>query len=231
MNCIDFRRAYLTDPYHLEAEQQAHLGECDACSRFANRQAAADRRLEAALRVPVRKDLAANVVFERSMRSRRGFKILAMAAGVVLTVAATFGVTLLSLGGDELPQQFTAHMAHDPIHMRAADANAGAELQQVASDLGIDLGQGVGQVVAARRCDVDGHQAAHFVIEESGVRATAFLVPNETLSQNEWMESADGQHGMLIPTQGGVIAVFCPERQMLVRVGEQLQTSVKWSAS
>lgn len=232
MNCLDFRRAYLTDPYHLDEAQEAHVRECDACARYANRQTAAERRLEAALRVSVPRDLAANVIFERSMRGRRSLRLFALAAGLVLTLAATFGVTLISLDSD-LQDDFIAHMQHDPLHLQDAMGDAQATLQQVTQSLGIsfqgEMSDDFGQVVAARRCDVDGHQAAHFVIEENGVRATAFLVPHEALSKNEWMENDAGQHGMLIPTKGGVIAVFCPERQMLVRVGEQLQRSVQWA--
>ncbi len=232
MNCLEFRRAYLTDPYHLEPEQSAHVRECDACARYANRQTAADRRLEAALRIPVSRDLGANVIFERSIRSRRGLRVFAMAAGLVLTVAAAFGVTMFNLGSDNLQSEFLVHMSHDPIHKQSPMPDADTLLRQVNASMGITLGnEPMGQVVAARHCDLDGHQAAHFVIEEDGVRATAFLVPYESLSGHEWLENSDGQHGMLIPTSGGVIAVFCPERQMLVRVGEQLQRSVQWSAS
>lgn len=234
MNCLDFRRAYLADPYHLEAEQEAHMHECDACARYANRQAVADRKLEAALRIPVSKDLSANVIFERSIRSRRrGLRVFAMAAGVVLTLAAVLGITLLNVeSGPDLQQQFIAHMVADPIHMQGPAANASAELQKVALDLGINMdAAGMGQIIGARNCDVDGHQAAHFVVEENGVRATAFLVPNESLSKHEWLVNSNGQHGMMIPTEGGVIAVFCPERQMLVRLSEQLENSVQWTAS
>lgn len=240
MNCLDFRRAYLTDPYNLEAEQVTHVRECDACARYANKQTAADRRLEAALRIPVPKELGPNIIFERSMRGRRSLRVFAMAAGVMLTVAATFGIALYGVGsgqnfGEEFKGEFIAHMAHDPIHMQSASQltgqQAGASLQQVALEMGIDVGANIDNVIAAKRCDLDGHQAAHFVVEEEGVRATAFLLPNESLEQSEWMDNESGQHGMLIPTKGGVIAVFCPERQMLVRVGEQLQNSVKWSSS
>lgn len=234
MNCLDFRRAFLADPYHLKAEHKAHLHECDACAHYANRQAAADRNLEAALRIPVSKDLSANVIFERSIRSRRrGLRVFAMAAGVVLTLAAVFGITMLNVeSGPDLQQQFIAHMVADPIHMQGPAANASANLKKVALDLGIKMdAAAIGQIIGARNCDVDGHQAAHFVVEENGVRATAFLVPNESLPRHEWLVSSDGQHGMMIPTKGGVIAVFCPERQMLVRLSERLENTVQWAAS
>lgn len=235
MNCMDFRRAYLTDPYRLEAEQQTHLRECEACTRFVNRQSAADQHLQVAMRIPVRKELSANVIFERSLRSRRGWRMLAMAATVVLTMAASLGVAMYwPAAAPDLGQQLAAHMQADPLQTMPDQADANAKLTQVAAQLhfGVDTAMLGARVVRVKLCDVKGHKGLHMVLQKAdGTRSTVFVMPSTVNADMEWVQG-QAQRGLMMPGRKGVVVVFCPEsqdRSQLMALAERMQRAVTWN--
>lgn len=229
MNCLDCRRRLLTEPDVRDSYLRAHLGGCSACARFAGEQTAFERRLEAALRVPAPENLREQIIFRASMRRRRPGRCLAAAAVLMLGVA-------LGLGGWEytatqrLANDMVLHMAHDPLHERPSDTLAAPQLTRLTTALGTYLDTtGMGEVVQARWCEIDGRRGAHFVIERSGRRATAFLLPDVRLAVEHRVQVGD-MHGVLIPTDRGLVAVFCPDRQMLTRLVEDMRQSARWLA-
>lgn len=229
MNCLDCRRRLLTAPDTRDPALRTHLRECPACARFAGEQAAFERRLDAALRVPAPENLRERVIFDTSMRRRRPWRWLAAAAILILTLSLGFGgwehATTQRLASD-----MVAHMAHDPLQEAPADSAATLRLARLTSGLGVHLDTSeLGEIVNARRCEIDGRHGAHFVIERGDLRASAFLLPDVRLAMEHRVQ-ADGMHGVLIPTDGGVIAVFCPDRRMLLRLAEDMRHSVQWQA-
>lgn len=235
MNCLEFRRAYLTDPYHLEAGQKAHMHACSACARFASRQTAADRQLEAALRIPASKELAAQVVFERSLRSRRSIRITAMAAGVLLAIAASFGVALYwPAQAPDFAQELAAHMQADPLQTMPGQADANTRLTQVTAQLHFALNTAMldRQVVSVKLCDVKGHKGLHMVLQKAdGTRATVFVMPSAANTSMEWVQGR-AQRGLMMPGHKGVVVVFCPEsqdRSQLMALAERMQRALTWN--
>lgn len=229
MNCLDCRRQLLTAPDVRDPDLRAHLNECPACARFAGEQAAFERRLEAALRIPAPENLREQVIFRASMLRRRPWQWLAMAATLALGVA-------LGLGGWEyaanqrLANDMVAHMVHDPLHEQPSDSTATLQLARLTTGLGVSLDTaGLGEIVQARWCEIDGRNGAHFVVERGGRRATAFLLPNAWVAMERRIQVGD-MHGVLIPTEGGVIALFCPDRGMLAQLVEDMRHSVRWLA-
>lgn len=229
MNCLDCRRKLLTEPDVHDPDLRAHLHECSACARFAGEQTAFERRLDAALRVPVPENLRERVIFRASMRRRRPRRWLAAAAVLVLGVALGFGGWEYA-ATQRLANDMVAHMAHDPLHEQPADGMAELQFTRLTTGLGAYLDTtDLGEIVHARRCGVDGRQGAHFVIERGSQRATAFLLPDRRLTMEHRVQVGD-MHGVLIPTDRGLLAVFCPDRRMLARLVQDMRQSARWLA-
>lgn len=229
MNCLDCRRLLLTVPDARDPALHTHLRECPSCARFASEQAAFERRLGDALRVPAPQNLRERVIFDASMFSRRRRRWLALVATLLLGIAIGMGgweyVT-----GQRLSNDMVVHMANDPLHERPPQGTATLRLARLTVGLGayVNVAE-LGEIVNARRCEINGRHGAHFVIERGDMRATAFLLPNVRLAMEHRVQ-AGGMHGVLIPTDGGVIAVFCPDRGMVYRLAEDIRHSVQWRA-
>lgn len=227
MNCLDCRRQLLTEPGAHTPALRAHLRECPACDRFAREHAVFERDLEAALRVPTPENLRERVVFAASLSRPRFWRRIAAAAVLV------FGVGL-GLGGWEyaakqrLTDDLSTHIAADPLHEQPSDARAPLQLKRLVTGLGahLDAAQ-LGEIVHAHWCQIGHRNGAHFVIERGARRASAFMLPGARLAMEHWVR-AGNLHGVLIPTGGGVIAVFCPDRKMLSRLVEDMRHTVSW---
>lgn len=229
MNCLDCRRKLLIDPSARDPDLTAHLRECGNCARFATDQSAFEQRLEAALRVPVPENLREQVLFAASMRRRRSWHWLAAAAVLVLAIG-------IGLGGWEqvtsqrLADDMVAHIHQDTLRDQPADAQADEQLTRLVNGLGARLDSaGLGKIARARKCDIDDHRGVHFVIHRGDRRGSVFMLPDARLAMEHHIRIGN-MHGTLVPTDGGVIAVFCPDRQMLTKLVENIRGSVRWPA-
>ncbi|MES1944027.1 hypothetical protein PC39_07929 [Salinisphaera sp. PC39] len=229
MNCLDCRRALLTDPRSEDAALHEHLRECPACARYAAEVGAFETRLRTALRVPVPERLPERVIFARSRGRRRGVRWLAAAAVLVLGIGVGYSGWQY-LAPYRLADDMIAHMAKDPLHRQAAAPDAAAELTGMGERLGVGFDANLlAHVLRARFCDVQGKQTAHFVFEHGGTRVTAFVLPDGAWPRDVDLERA-GMRGRVIQTRRGVIALFCPEGEgrQLNELAAMLRDEVVW---
>ncbi|GAB3684937.1 DUF3379 family protein [Salinisphaera aquimarina] len=225
MNCLECRRALLTQPRARDTRVAAHLRECAACARLAGEQLQFEQQLDAALRVPVPENLRERVRFAASMRPRRVRRWLA-AAAVVAALA-----TGLSLGGREYQtsQTLTRAIASRMQEPAASDqtlAITSPRLARLAQRLKAYLAAAdMGRVVSARESMIHGREAAEFYIVHGQEHARIFMMPDASLTMAHDVQ-ADGIPGKLIPLGDGVIGVFCPDRRMLARFAANVRQSM-----
>lgn len=223
MNCLECRHRLLTTPQTRDAELVAHLQKCAACARLAGEQRRFEQQLGAALRVPVPENLHDRVRFAASMRRRRPMRWLAaVAAAGILAVG-------LGMGGWEyrtstqLTQQLAQRMqsASEPTHALTTPrlARLGERLDAFLKSADM------GAIVSARERPMHGRQAAQFDIVHGDEAASVFMVPDTWLAMTHEVQ-ANGMPGKLIPFQGGVIGVFCPDRAMLRRVAANIKAAL-----
>jgi hypothetical protein len=86
MNCFEFRRVLLVNPRERTAEQEAHLAQCAACARLAVDAGGFETRLEQAVLVPVPDGLADRILLRHKMQPGPRYRLLALAATLVLGV-------------------------------------------------------------------------------------------------------------------------------------------------
>lgn len=226
ITCLTFRRTCQADPHHADGGLEAHRRGCPACARFAADLLDFDRRLAAALRVPAPERLRAKVVFERSLRGRRRLRRLAVAASLVLALAAGFGL-YLDRGAAMTVTDLVAHLRVDPLHQMPDDPDADADLARIAQALALDWQGGVGDVVNAKPCVVDGHQGLHLLVEDHGMRLNVFVMPGIEVARAGRVDGA-AMPGMVMQTPRGVIAVFGPKPATLGGYAERLRRAVSW---
>lgn len=230
MNCLDCRRALLTDPSSDAAAVHAHLRECPACARFAAELAAFEPRLHEAMRLPVPERLRERMLFAGSMAPRRKWRRLAAAAVLLVGVAIGYGGWQYAVPY-RMADDMIAHMAKDPLHRMPSAPGAGNELAGMAAELGIEFDASLlAQAVRARLCDVQGKRSAHFVIEHDGERVTAFVLPDGAWPRSVDLEKS-GLHGRLIQTRHGVIALFAEEKRMLAEVAGMMRGAIDWRSA
>lgn len=111
LSCLEFRQIVGAQPQHRSAAIRAHCEQCPSCAEFARSQAALDRRVGAALRVPVPPELPARAVWRQSALRRRPGGWIALAASLLL--AAGIGVVQLDRF-QPLAVAVVAHVDHEP---------------------------------------------------------------------------------------------------------------------
>src|SRR5919198_6224144 len=89
MNCLEFRRAKLSDPRRLSVEAVAHAQGCSMCAAFAAEVDESEQALDRALQAPVPDGLADRIIFA-STRPRPAWRVWALAASIVLAVVLGF---------------------------------------------------------------------------------------------------------------------------------------------
>lgn len=230
MNCLEFRRAKLSDPRRLAADALAHLAGCAACAAFACEVDDVERALDDALHVPVPEGLADRVVY-RARGARPAYRAWALAAGIVLAIA--LGLSLWNLRpapSGEYARHAIEHVAMEPESfstLRNADAKA---LQVVLQKFGATLKAPLGEVRYIRLCPFEGTLAWHIVFESSEGQATLLLVPGKPLRAGE-TAAAGGWSALVRPVRTGHYAVVTTSAESAHRFDRKLRENVDWAES
>ena len=214
-DCFEFRRIVGAVPDSRDAGIAAHRLECRACAAFAASQYALDRRLEAALRVPVPDDLKARVIFNQSGRWMRARPRpwLAIAASLLLAAGLGFGLTQF-IAGDALlaPTTRTA----EPVRVSAVLDRGGVMLKQPLDN-----------VTHAGLCPFRGRLVPHLVMHVDGEPVSVLLLKDEPVDAEKEFDE-DGYRGVIVPRAGGSIAIVGARPDLLQPVQNQLEAAVRW---
>lgn len=228
LSCLEFRQRVGAAPQQRSAAILAHQLECPQCAEFAREQSALDRRLEAALRIPVPAELPARAVWRQSALQRRPGRWLALAASLLLATGLGFGVMQLDRF-QPLPTAVAAHIDHEPELLmppygRAEAIRVSAVLQRGGASLSAPLTN----VVHAGLCPFRGRMVPHLVIEMDGEPVSVLLLANERLAKPQAVNE-QGYRGVLVPHQQGSIAILGPREDLLIPVREQLERNLNWT--
>lgn len=237
MNCLDFRRRLLENPFRNDAELLAHEAECPDCAPFARELRAQEAHLHALLQeVTPPPELADNiqlaVALDRSHRSRRR-AWYAMAASILLIVGATF-ISLIDerweRGNMALAQSVFNHIQDEAHHLRAAGPVSIGRLAFVLDRFGARLNTDIGQVNFAAECLMRNRNGIHLVLPGKQGPITVFLMPGEQIGKAMPIKS-DRFDGELMPTRWGSVAVVGEHGEQLMPLARKLAANVTWGDS
>jgi hypothetical protein len=215
-DCRHARVAIGGDPHEVSAELGDHLATCTACTRFRNETLALDRRLRAALELPLAE-------FRRpQVPPARRF---ALAASVVLAVLIGGGFWLLkpqpALAGDVLE-----HVKHEAASWDAHEVLTPAELADVLQKAGVQFDSSM-PVVYASACPFHGRLVPHLVVQTAEGPLTVMLLAHEEVTLRQEF-SEGGYHGVLLPAGAGSVAVLARDGNVPDAVVAKLLSGVRW---
>jgi hypothetical protein len=224
VTCSDVRTALEAEPAGQDPALLAHVGTCAACAEYRDRLLELDRRVRAALAVPVphstRTSLAA--VLERAGReaptslpppraTRRPFARaplarLALAASVA-SVAVVTGLLWLGYPRATLADDVVAHMAHEPGAWRTTREVPTERLSAVLGRGDVTLHPASLDVTYAQTCWFRGRRAPHLVVQSATGPVTVMVLTHEVVTAREPFVE-DGYRGVLVPAPRGALAVL-----------------------
>jgi predicted anti-sigma-YlaC factor YlaD len=222
MNCLEFRRASLSDPRRLDAAAMEHAEQCPACRDFHARGLEAESRLAAVLRVKVPEGLHARVL-DRTAAARRPMRWLALAASLLVAVAIAF---------------FAAAPGNDPVALAGIDfvmyeeAQAIADakptdfrvLAKVAQAMGVSLSEQLGEIRYVGTCPFAGTTAHHVLVKTPLGKVTLLLVPDRPL-RSRVVATAHGMQAAIVPVKAGSVAIIGGSGRSVVRTETLLKSS------
>lgn len=233
MNCLEFRRMLLTDPFSEDPEFVAHRQGCDECARVLERSARFERNLRQAMRVEVPEDLASRILLKQSFAEpkvprwwRRG-RSLALAASVLIAVGLV-GLGLLSeIRDHRLSQEFVALVKGAPYALAATGPVSSDDVSSALGPVGLDLAGSIGKVTFASRCLVRGRLAGHLVLQGESAPVTVFLVPFSMVDKRATIHSSH-YSGVVVPQGNGTIAIVSSPGEALEGIEARVRSAIRW---
>ena len=231
MNCIGFRRALSIRPGSEDPEVLAHRRACPDCEAFARRQAAFERTLGDAVRIPVSEGLASRVLvahgvgLEGVRRVRRRRLRLAFVASVAFGLL----VSWLGLQQEPLDRVVVNHIDGERSHLADRRDLSPEQVNQVLAPLGISVEAGVGPVHYAGTCPIRKHLGAHLVLEGEKGPVTVLLMPGEPVTRR--LTVHDGElHGIIVPAGDGSVAIVGQPGERLDGIERRLRLAVRFAS-
>jgi hypothetical protein len=232
MNCLEFRRLKLTEPYCVSKEAALHASNCPGCSRFQQETNELDDSLRTALTVEIPEGLAAKVILNQSLKhnprrpTRRYW----------LSLAASFliAITLIPfLPTQTLDAEIITHLDHEAhqVHGKSGDIDNG-EVANVLLAAGGEINDSLGTVTYASKCMMDDQLIAHFVVKNGNETYTLMLIPEEI--DNIIPFQSERWHGLIVPHAAGSLAVIASRQTGssvdFLQLAERYSTAIKRSS-
>ena len=207
MNCEAARLALETDPGNADPALVAHVQACTDCRGYRAELTELDRRLRAALQVPVPPSvLQPRTAVIPSAPRPRAMAPLALAASVG-ALALLVGLLWTAYPRASLADDVVGHMAHEPaawsLTGQVPDARVAATLQR----RGVALRPGVVDVTYVQTCWFRGRRVPHLVVAADDGPVTVLVLTGESIASRQPFDE-QGYRGVLVPTGRGSLAVL-----------------------
>lgn len=230
MNCLEFRRLVEIQPDSTDAEFLRHKRECARCAEAAARAARFSDALAEAARVETPENLSSRILLKQSFSSvpRKRFRrrFLAMAASIVAAAGLAVSGVLYLDREDALAEEIFAVIRHAD---HAMSSTATLDMPPVARALagaGFDLTGTLDKVTYAGHSRVAGKLSGHIVIQGELAPCSIFLIPDIRVAERYTIRD-ENLRGLVVPIEGGVLAIVGAPDELLAPVAERLKASVR----
>ena len=175
MNCLQFRRAVLSDPRRPGDQAAAHVGQCAACAGFLAHALESEDEIAAALRIEPPGGLAERLLGS-AKRTQRPWRRLALAAS--LLVAAALGYLLGAPRTDPLALAAIDFVVFDEAHAIAVAKPPDMQaLVDVSRKMQVSLSKQLGELRYICVYPFAGAGAHHLLVSTPLGKVTLLLMP------------------------------------------------------
>ena len=221
MNCDEARFALEADPSDDDAALAAHVMQCPDCAVHRRELRELDRRVRAALEVPMpdtararfdAADLAAREDNVVALPSGAPARMRTLAGGLALAasvagVAVLAGLLWAGFPRESLAADVVAHMAHEPDAWSTTAPLAATEVARVLARSGLRLRPGAVDVTYASTCWFRARRVPHLVVRTATGPVTVMILTGERLPAREHFDEG-GFRGVLVPAGAATLAVL-----------------------
>ena len=221
MNCDEARFALEADPSDDDAALAAHVMQCPDCAVHRRELRELDRRVRAALEVPMpdtararfdAADLAAREDNVVALPSGAPARMRTLAGGLALAasvagVAVLAGLLWAGFPRESLAADVVAHMAHEPDAWSTTAPLAATEVARVLARSGLRLRPGAVDVTYASTCWFRARRVPHLVVRTATGPVTVMVLTGERLAARERFDEG-GFRGVLVPAGAATLAVL-----------------------
>lgn len=204
MNCIEFRRIRLGDPYTNSPELNSHKSECETCRKFDEDILQFDKHLYRALKVDVPDGLAAKILLNQSLQTepRKPTRWTWMSMAASFLLAGMFAFYQISIPAS-IDKELVEHIEEEQhIVFARSTLLEDAQIKQVLNSIDLNMHSSFGKVTFAANCLIDGEMVGHFVVEQGAASYTLFVVPGKNGGKLVEFE-IDDWHGIISPHRSG----------------------------
>lgn len=238
MNCLDFRRRILSDPYASDPELVQHEYACTSCAPFAADVRDQEQRLGAAVNaIALPPGLVDQLVLDSRLErgaQRRRLTWFASAASVLLAVVFSFWHvmdTQWDRSQMRLAQSVIDHIQDEATHLRSPGPAPTARVNAVFERFGASVQADLGRVNFAGECLMRQRNGVHLVLAGQAGPVTVFYMPGEMIGDEIAVES-DRFQGLIRPTAWGSLAVIGEAGEAdLHTISERMAQAVAWPAA
>ena len=235
MNCLEFRRQILTDPFCKDVAVIAHEAECASCAPYARDIRAQEIRLRSALQeISAPEGMAERIQLatrfeQRSTVQRRWWYSAAasMLMAIGISMVSLFS-TSIERANVALAQSVINHIEDEAHHLREARPVSDERLHRVFERFGAELADDIGQVNFAAECLMRDRTGVHLVMPGKMGPITVFFMPGE-MAESSMPVKSTRFAGKILPTEWGSIAVVGEAGESLDGLGERLAAAVHWT--
>lgn len=231
MNCLEFRRLLEIQPDCADAEFRRHKSECPRCAEAAARAARFSNALSDAVRVDVPENLASRILLKQSFSSasrrisRRG--LFAVAASLVAVIGLASGGAYFLNRQDPLAEEIFRVIRHAEHAMSPKTPLDMQPVSRALAGAGLELTGRLERVTYAGQARVNGKLSGHLVVQGELAPCTIFFIPE--ISVADRFSIRDGNlRGLVVPIDGGVMAIVGAPDETLAPVVEQVKSAVRW---
>lgn len=231
MNCMEFRRIVDTDPDSKDEDFIRHKAECESCAAFSARAARFSVELDRAVHFDAPENLASRILLKQSfLPSRTSFsrrRVLALAASLVAAVGLAVSAAYIGSRQDPLAREIFTLIEYADYAMKPKVPLGEQPVARAVSRAGLRLEGKLEKVTFAGNCLLQHKIAGHLVIQGEKAPITVFLIRKIALDAEMRIRS-DSLRGIVVPVDGGAVAVVGARDEPLSELVERITSAVRW---
>lgn len=238
MDCLQYRRKLLEDPYRAEEDFVAHEDTCDSCAAYGRQVRSEEVQLRDALHIQPPPELAERIRLTarldgRNRRERRYAWWFSAAAGVLIAIAAFSSSLVLSVpdrSSATLAQSVLIHLQEEAGHLHDAGPVRVGKVRYLFRQVGAELEQDLGDINFAAICLMRRKTGVHLIVAGKQGPVTILFMPDERTAAPLRVAS-DRYQGRIVPTGWGSVAVIGEHGEQLDGIAERMRDAVQWHTS